>query len=75
MSRQLRRLRNRLGLDRRRGWIGGVCAGLAGFFGIEPIYVRGAVVIAGVLFTKTVIVVYVVLWMLLYQRKGDGESA
>lgn len=74
MSQQLRRMRDRLGLDRRRGWIGGVCAGLAGFFNIEPIYVRGAVVIAGIFFTKTVVVVYIVLWLLLYQRKGDGES-
>ena len=71
MSQQpLQRIRGKLALDKSRGWLGGVCAGFAGFFGIEPIYVRGGIVIVGVFFPKTVIVAYVLLWLLLHQRKA-----
>lgn len=73
MSQNLQRLRTKLTLDRSGGWIGGVCAGFARFFNIEPIYVRGSVVILGVFFPKTVIVAYVLLWLLLYQRKRNDD--
>ena len=48
MSQQLQRIRNKLTLDKAGGWLGGVCAGFARFCNIEPIYVRGGVVIVGV---------------------------
>lgn len=74
MSQQLQRIRNKLTLDNAGGWLGGVCAGFARFCNIEPIYVRGGVVIVGVFFPKTVIVAYVLLWLLLYRRKREDSE-
>ena len=75
MSQQLQRIRSKLTLDKNGGWIGGVCAGIARYFHIEPIYLRGGVVIVGVFFPKTVIVAYILLWLLLYQRKRSSDEA
>ena len=74
MSQQLQHGRRKLALDKSRGWLGGVCAGIARYFGIEPIYVRGSVVIVGVFLPKTVIVAYVLLWLLLHQRKAGPRG-
>ena len=74
MNQQLQRIRNKLTLDKAGGWVGGVCAGFARFFNIEPIYMRGGVVIIAVFFPKTVIVAYVLLWLLLYQRKREDSE-
>ncbi len=74
MSRQLQRIRAKLALDKTRGWIGGVCAGIARYFNIEPIYLRGGVVIAAVFLPKTIIIAYVIAWLLLYERKRDTDQ-
>ena len=39
----------RLGVPRRAGWLGGVCAGVGARLGIDPIIVRGIVVVVAVL--------------------------
>ena len=74
MSQQLQRIRAKLALDKTSGWIGGVCAGSARYFNTEPIYLRGGVVIAAVFFPKTIIIVYVIAWLLLYERKRDTDQ-
>ena len=47
MSR-LDRIRAKLARDRKRGWIGGVCAGIARHFGIDPAFLRVGFVVAAV---------------------------
>ncbi len=67
MRDQLERLRGSLVRDR-RGWVGGVCSGLANFMNIEPTIVRVAVLVAAIFFPKIVIASYVIAWLLLDKR-------
>lgn len=67
MRDQLQRLRSGLVRDR-RGWIGGVCAGLANFINIDPTFVRVAVLVAAIFFPKIVLASYVIAWLLLDKR-------
>ncbi len=60
----------RLGVPRRAGWLGGVCAGVGARLGIDPIIVRGIVVVAAVLGAPLVLV-YAVAWLLLPDTEGD----
>jgi phage shock protein PspC (stress-responsive transcriptional regulator) len=53
-----------LGILRTRGWIGGVCAGVAARLGIDPILVRGIVVVIAVL-GGPVVLLYAAAWLLL----------
>ena len=69
MGQQVKRLRRKLTLDQDGGWIGGVCGGLANYLGIDASYLRAGTAIAAIFFTKTMIVAYVLLWLVLYQRK------
>jgi phage shock protein PspC (stress-responsive transcriptional regulator) len=55
----------RLRLDRRNGWIAGVCAGFASRFRTDPVVVRVGVVIAALFFPKTVIAGYLLAWLVL----------
>ncbi len=50
-----------------RGLIAGVAAGLAAYFGVHPVWVRLAFVLAALASNLTV-VVYVMLWLLLPER-------
>ena len=68
--RTLERVRSRAHLDRKNGWIAGVCAGLANTFGVDAALVRVGVVIAGLFFTKIVIAAYLVAWLVLDERVG-----
>lgn len=54
------------GLDVRRepGWIGGVCAGIASRLGIDPLIVRGIVVVVAVL-GGPALLLYAAAWLLL----------
>ncbi|MFF1573419.1 PspC domain-containing protein [Leifsonia sp. NPDC058292] len=69
-----------LGLVRSDGWIGGVCAGIADRLGIDPIIVRGIVVVAAVLGAPALLL-YAAAWALLPDRENrihlqrllDGE--
>lgn len=56
---------NRLFRDPRNGIILGVCAGIAGYFGVERWVVRLAAVVALLMFTPATILVYLVLGFIL----------
>ncbi|GAA1782536.1 PspC domain-containing protein [Agromyces lapidis] len=60
----------RLGVPRRAGWLGGVCAGVGARLGIDPIIVRGIVVVLAVLGAPFVLV-YAIAWMLLPDVEGE----
>ena len=51
-------------------WFGGVCSGLAQRFGVDPVLIRAAAVVLA--FVGGIgLTVYVVLWLLLPDRRGD----
>jgi phage shock protein C len=60
--------RHRLWRDRDRGIIAGVCAGIADYFDIEPIWVRLAAVLCLVFFFPLTLVAYVVLAIVLRRK-------
>lgn len=60
----------RLGVPRRAGWLGGVCAGVGARLGIDPIIVRGIVVVVAVLGAPFVLI-YAVAWLLLPDTEGE----
>jgi phage shock protein PspC (stress-responsive transcriptional regulator) len=53
-----------LGINREPGWIGGVCAGVATRLGIDPIIVRGVVVVVALL-GGPALLLYAAAWLLL----------
>jgi len=57
--------RHRLWRDTDRGIIAGVCAGIAGYIGVEPIVVRLVTVLGLVFFFPPTIVAYVILALVL----------
>jgi phage shock protein PspC (stress-responsive transcriptional regulator) len=59
-----------LGVVRADGWLGGVCAGIAYRLGIDPLIVRGIVVVAGILGVP-VLLLYAAAWALLPDRDGN----
>jgi phage shock protein C len=61
----------RLELDRERGMIIGLCAGLARYFDIDVTWVRIGAVIAAALLTKVAIAAYAIGWLVLDER-GRG---
>ena len=61
--------RNCLALDYDRRWIGGVCAGCANYFDIDPAFVRVGTVVTGLFFPKVVIATYLIAWLVLDRRK------
>lgn len=58
-----------LDLPRQPGWIGGVCAGIATRIGIDPIIVRGIVVVLAIL-GAPLLLAYAAAWMLLPDHTG-----
>ena len=63
------RLRAQFTLDHNQGWALGVCAGLARSLRLEPTVVRVFTVVAGLFFPKVTIAAYLVLWLVLDNRK------
>ena len=51
-------------------WFGGVCSGLAQRFGVDPVLIRAAAVVL-VFLGGLGITLYVVLWLLLPDRRGE----
>lgn len=51
------------------GWVGGVCAGIADRLGVDPLLVRAAFIVLGLLFGLGV-VLYALAWVLLPDRAG-----
>jgi phage shock protein PspC (stress-responsive transcriptional regulator) len=58
-----------IGIVRADGWVGGVCAGVAYRIGIDPLIVRGIVVVAAILGAPAVLF-YALAWALLPDRDG-----
>ncbi len=65
----LERVRKRVTLDSRNGWIAGVCAGLANFLNTDPAFVRVAVAVCGLFFPKITAAAYLVAWIVLDEEK------
>lgn len=61
----LDRIRKRITLDSREGWIAGVCAGFARYLDTDPAFVRVAVIISGLFMPKVTAAVYLIAWLLL----------
>ncbi len=56
--------------DTERRWFGGVCAGIAGRYGVDPLLIRAAAILLA--FAGGVgITLYLVLWLLLPDLRGD----
>ncbi len=58
-----------LGLERQPGWLGGVCAAIAARVGIDPVIVRGIVVVVAVL-GGPALLLYAAAWLLLPDTNG-----
>ena len=72
--------RYRLWRDTDRGIIAGVCAGIAGYVGVEPIVIRLVAVLGLVFFLPPTIVAYVILALVLRPKPpalyaGPDEEA
>ena len=61
----MNKLRLRIMLDSRGGWIAGVCAGLANYLETDPAFVRVAVVISALFLPKLTIAAYLIAWLVL----------
>lgn len=59
------RFRFNLYLDKRNGWIAGVCAGIARRLRVDPAIVRVAVIVTGLFLPKLVIAAYLIAWLVL----------
>jgi len=60
--------RNRLYRNKDRGWIGGVCAGISDWMGVNLTALRVIVVILAIPFTPVILIGYLVLWILVPKR-------
>lgn len=58
-----------LGIERRTGWLGGVCAGLAHRTGVDVVLVRGIVVVLACI-GAPVVLLYAIAWALLPDEQG-----
>ncbi|MCA9349084.1 PspC domain-containing protein [Candidatus Saccharibacteria bacterium] len=54
--------------------VGGVASGLAGYFGIDPLYVRIGLVISVLVSFGTTLVLYLVLWMVLPEAETGADE-
>ena len=64
----------RLFRDPDNGMIAGVCAGLATFFGLDPVVVRLIFVLLAVFSGGTGIVLYLVLWLVVPEAKTTSQK-
>jgi phage shock protein PspC (stress-responsive transcriptional regulator) len=51
--------------DRRRGWVAGVCAGVAAALDTDPALVRTAVIVTGLFLPKLTLAAYLIAWLVL----------
>lgn len=65
----------RLYRDPRRGWIAGVCAGLADYFGLSPGVVRLVMVVLLIAFTLPTFLGYVIAAMVLERRPEAMQAS
>lgn len=64
---------DKLHLDSERGWFGGVCAGLAKFFDVEPFIVRIITVVATLTWSLTILV-YIVLYFVMSKKSPSLDN-
>lgn len=55
----------RLRRDKRKGIVGGVCAGMAEYFDLDPTLVRVAYVLISIFTAFAGVLVYIILWVLI----------
>ncbi len=72
--------RNRLYRNKDRAWIGGVCAGISDWMGVNLTALRVVTIILSIPFTPVILIGYLVLWILVPKRPVDlyrdsGEEA
>jgi len=60
--------RNRLYLNKKRGIVGGVCAGVADWAGFNLTALRVITVLLAIPFTAVMVIGYIALWILLPKR-------
>jgi phage shock protein C len=65
--------RRRLELDRRNGMLVGVCAGLARYLRVDPLWVRVGAIASAVLMTKLMVAAYVIAWLVLDERNARPD--
>jgi phage shock protein C len=65
-----RTFRAELKLDKQRGWLAGVCAGIGRCLAIDPDIVRVATVIAALFLPKFVIAAYLLCWLVLDRHQA-----
>ena len=63
----------RLFRDTESGNIGGVCAGIGHYFGVDPIWFRMAFVLS-VLFLGTGVFLYIILWIIMPEARTSAEK-
>ncbi len=59
----------RLRLNKDENWIGGLCAGLGDYFGIDAAFVRVAAVVTALFLPKFMIATYLIAWVVLSRRQ------
>ena len=55
-------------------WIGGVCGGIADYTGIDPNLVRLVVAVCTLLGAGSLIIAYIVAWMLMPARPAAAQT-
>lgn len=66
--------RKRLFRDPRNKMLGGVCSGLAWYFGMDPVWVRLIFVALCFLSASTIVIVYVILWIVVPEAVTPTEQ-
>ncbi|MDH3640755.1 MAG: PspC domain-containing protein [Gammaproteobacteria bacterium] len=61
----MNRIRSGIRLDKKNGWIAGICAGLANYLDTDPAFVRVGVIVTALFLPKIVIATYLVAWLLI----------
>jgi phage shock protein C len=54
--------------------IGGVCSGLAEYFGVEPVFVRVAFVLLAIVPAGAGVLLYLLLWLLMPEPGSSSED-
>lgn len=63
----------RLFRDPETGNVGGICAGIGHYFGLDPIWLRMAFVLS-VLFLGTGVFLYIILWIIMPEARTSAEK-
>jgi len=67
----LNKLKRRVTLDKKAGWIAGVCAGIANYLDTDPAFVRVATLITALFLPKLTVAAYLLAWVLV--DEGPSE--